>query len=222
MKIIYFHQHFSTPLGATGIRSYEMAKALIAEGHDVTMVCGSYSGGNTGLTDNFIDGQRQAIVDDIHVIEFELDYANSQTFSQRIGAFLKFAFRSVRMSLIADYDVIFCTTTPLTAALPGIFSRWLRGKYFIFEVRDLWPELPKAMGVITNPILLTMLSFLEWLAYKSAHQHIGLSPGIAQGIKRHLSAKKNVAVIPNGCDIELFTTEETAWQPDGVKNKPMV
>ena len=48
MNIIYFHQHFSTPGGSTGIRSYEMARMLIKKGHKVTMVCGSYNVANTG------------------------------------------------------------------------------------------------------------------------------------------------------------------------------
>ncbi len=42
MRVIYFHQHFSTPKGMVGIRSYEMARRLVARGHQVTMVCGSY------------------------------------------------------------------------------------------------------------------------------------------------------------------------------------
>ena len=42
MKILYFHQHFSTPKGSTGIRSYAMAQALLRQGHQVTMVCGSF------------------------------------------------------------------------------------------------------------------------------------------------------------------------------------
>ncbi|UGQ26243.1 hypothetical protein LRO55_18305 [Acinetobacter calcoaceticus] len=52
--------------------------------------------------------------------------------------------------------MFFATTTPLTAGIPGIFAKWLRRKPFVFEVRDLWPELPKAMGVIKNPIVLWM------------------------------------------------------------------
>lgn len=83
-----------------------------------------------------------------------------------------------------EYDLVFATTTPLTAGIPGIFARWLRGKAFVFEVRDLWPELPKAMGVITNPVVLGMMSVLEWLSYRSAHRLIGLSPGIVEGIER--------------------------------------
>jgi hypothetical protein len=41
VRVLYFHQHFSTPEGAAGTRSYEMARRLLHEGHKVTMVCGS-------------------------------------------------------------------------------------------------------------------------------------------------------------------------------------
>lgn len=50
MKILYFHQHFSTPKGSAGIRSYAMAQSLIRNGHQVTMVCGSFGAGQTGLS----------------------------------------------------------------------------------------------------------------------------------------------------------------------------
>ncbi|WP_206671613.1 hypothetical protein, partial [Parabacteroides distasonis] len=59
MKVIYFHQHFSTPKGSTGIRSYEMAKRLIHHGHNVTMVCGTYGGGEIGLDSVFTAGKRE-------------------------------------------------------------------------------------------------------------------------------------------------------------------
>lgn len=222
MKLLYIHQHFSTPLGATGIRSYEMAKAMIAKGHQVTMVCGSYQGGNTGLSQPFVQGQRRGDVDGIDVIEFELDYANSQSFSQRTMAFIKFAYRSIKISLTHHYDAIFTTTTPLTAALPGIIARWVRRKPFIFEVRDLWPELPKAMGVIKNPIVLSIMAVLEWLAYKSAHGHIGLAPGIVEGIKRHLQPNQYVALIPNGCDVSIFTRVSDQLHISEIKNKDFV
>lgn len=226
MRILYFHQHFSTPQGSTGIRSYEMAKALIANGHDVTIVCGSYSGGNTGIDGPFINGKRNGIVDGINVIEFELAYANDQTFLERSFAFFKFAWRSVKVALTEKYDLLFATTTPLTAAIPGIFAKLLRRKPFVFEVRDLWPELPKEMGVITNPVILGLLSILEWAAYKSANGHIGLSPGIKQGIERHLSSsfkeENPVALIPNGCDLHLFSEQKKQWQPNGIEDNDFV
>lgn len=223
MRILYFHQHFSTPLGSTGIRSYEMAKRLVQKGHSVTMVCGSYAGGNSGLNEQpFIDSQRRGQVDGINIVEFELSYANNQSFTQRIVTFLRFAYRSVKVALTHDYDLVFATTTPLTVALPGIAARWFRKKTFIFEVRDLWPELPKAMGVITNPAVLFGMGVLEKLAYRTADGHIGLSPGIVEGIKKHLKPEQDVAMIPNGCDIQLFNQQPEAWQPDQVNDEDFV
>lgn len=222
MKILYFHQHFSTPQGATGIRSYEMAKHLVKNGHQVTMVCGSYSGGNTGLNHAFVNGRRKGNVHGIDIIEFELAYSNSNNLLSRTWIFMKYAMKSIYLSLTEDYDIVFATTTPLTAGIPGIFSKVFRRKTFIFEVRDLWPELPKAMGVIKNPIILTLMSWLEWLSYNSADRCIGLSPGIVEGIKSKTSSSKPVFLVPNGCDLTLFSTSDASARPDGVNDDDLM
>lgn len=216
MKVLYFHQHFSTPKGSTGIRSYEMAKRLLRAGHEVTMVCGSYGGGNTGLQGEFRRGRREGAVEGIHVIEFDLAYSNATGFVKRALLFLLFAFRSIGVALTHRYDVLFATTTPLTAAIPGIFGRWLRGKPFVFEVRDLWPELPKAMGVIKNPIMLWALGVLEWCAYHSAHRLVALAPGMVDGIAKRGIARERIAMIPNGCDFDIFGESSQPWRPQGV------
>jgi hypothetical protein len=172
------------------------ARRLVQAGHEVTLVCGSYAGAQTGLTGPFRDGRRAGRVDGIQVIELELPYANRDGFLKRALTFVRFAWRSTWIVLRRDYDVVFATTTPLTAGIPGICARWLRGKPFVFEVRDLWPELPKAMGVITNPLVLWALGVLEWLSYRSAQRLVGLSPGIVDGIARRGVARERITLIP--------------------------
>jgi glycosyltransferase involved in cell wall biosynthesis len=223
MHILYFHQHFSTPSGATGTRSYEMAKKLLSLGHSVTMVCGSYNVGATGLANNFINGRREGDVEGIHVIEFDLSYSNTDGFTTRSWQFVKFAYQSVKIALKSDYDLLFATSTPLTASIPGIFSKIFRRKKFVFEVRDLWPELPKAMGVISNPLILWGMSVLEKLSYAQADACIGLSPGIVEGIKRRSRKDLPVALVPNGCDISLFESKtETFEMPFEIKEGQVV
>ena len=71
-------------------------------------------------------------------------------------------------------------------------------------MRDLWPELPKAMKVITNPLVLGLMSALEFVAYRSADACIALAPGIAEGIQRKGGQKGDIHLIPNGCDLKLL------------------
>lgn len=217
MKVLYFHQHFVTPQGAGATRSYAMARRLIEHGHQVTMVCGSVKGGNTGLSGPYVGGKRRGWVDGLDVIELNLSYSNHDGFLKRSLTFLKFALSSVVVALREPCDLVFATTTPLTAGIPGIAARWLRGKTFVFEVRDLWPELPRAMGVIRNPVILWAMDALEWVSYRSAHRLVGLSPGIVKGIMHRGVKEQNIALVPNGCDLELFGKDENPWRPDGVR-----
>ena len=223
MHILYFHQHFSTPKGAAGIRSYMMARQLVEAGHQVTMVCGSYGVGNTGLSSPFKKGRRSGIVDGIDVIEFQLAYANSVGLVARSWLFLRYAMAGIFMVLTRRYDLVFASTTPLTVGLPGIVARWIRRKPFVFEVRDLWPELPRAMGVIRNPLILGMLSVLEWASYHSAHRCVALSPGIADGIARRGIPRNRIAMVPNGCDMGIFKSGRVpAWRPEGLRDHDLM
>lgn len=222
MKILYLHQHFSTPKGSTGIRSYQMARKILQQGHEVTMICGSYGGGETGLTKPLSRGMRRGVVDDINVVEFDLAYSNSANFFVRSLLFVRFMLRSIWLVLTEDYDIAFATTTPLTVGVPGIVARWVRQKPFVFEVRDLWPELPKAMGVIRNPVILGALSALESASYKSATRLIGLSPGIVEGITRKGISVDRIQLIPNGCDLDIFASSAAPWRPEGVASNDLL
>ncbi len=205
MHILYFHQHFSTPAGATGTRSYEMARRLIEKGHRVTMVCGSGFMAKSGLGSEPQNGMREGWVDGIHVIEICLPYSNYDSLLKRAFIFLRFAVTSILIAWQQDYDLLFATSTPLTAGIPGIAMRCLKPhKKFIFEVRDLWPELPKAMKVITNPLVLGAMSVLEKVSYMAMHAGVALSPGIREGMKKRSANDKPITMFPNGCDTDLF------------------
>ena len=114
-----------------------------------------------------------------------------------------FAIAGAISLLSIDVDLVFATTTPLTAGIPGIFARWLRYSVCFRGTRSM-AELPRAMGVVRNPLVLTLLSGLEWLCYHSADHCIGLAPGICDGIAERGVENTRITSIPNACDIELF------------------
>ncbi len=205
VRVLYFHQHFTTPDGSSGTRSYEFSRALVARGHRVTMVCGKSATGGVNLPWDERRHWHRGDVDGIDVIVLPLGYSNRTGLARRSWIFLRYAWRSIGIALTQDHDLLFATSTPLTAALPGIAAKLLRrSQPFVFEVRDLWPELPRALGM-KNPLLLGGMSLLEWMAYRCADACVGLAPGIVDGIRRRAPAGRRIEMIPNGCDLDLFT-----------------
>ncbi len=206
MRVLYFHQYFCTPAGNSGIRSYGMAKQLLANGHNVTMVFAESPRLKSPLADvPYVKGVRRGQFEGIDLIEFNIQYSNKFGLIKRAWIFLLFSFKSIRLVFTEQYDLVYATTTPLTAGIPGIVMKFFgKKKPFVFEVRDLWPELPKAMGVIKNKMVLWALGVLEYYSYNKADACVALSPGIAEGIKKRLKKDKPVYLVPNGCDLQIF------------------
>ncbi|WP_375291547.1 glycosyltransferase family 4 protein [Qipengyuania sp.] len=199
-----------------------MARRMIERGHQVTMLCGRGVDGQSGLSGPFERGVRRGRVEGIDVIEVDLAYSNRDGFLKRTKTFLAFMLRTSKFIFTEQYDLLFATTTPLTVGVPGILGRWLRRKPFVFEVRDLWPELPRAMGVIRNPFILWAMGVLEWASYRSAHRLIGLSPGIVDGIAHRGVAQARIAMVPNGCDLDIFSSNSVPWQPEEVRDDDLM
>lgn len=204
LKIIYFHQYFTTPKGSGGTRSYSIAKELVENGHHVKVVCLKDIRSDNGLKGDFKNGIRIGVVEGIEIVEINIPYSNNLNLVKRSIAFIKYSFVCSFIAIKEDCDLIFATSTPLTASIPGIVGKIFRGRKFIFEVRDLWPELPVALGIIKNPILIKLLSILEKIAYISADKCIGLAPGICSGIEKRGINKKNIHLLPNASDINIF------------------
>jgi glycosyltransferase involved in cell wall biosynthesis len=119
-------------------------------------------------------------------------------------AFLKFAVRASIKAIGIKADVVFATSTPLTIAIPAVVaSKWNKVP-MVFEVRDLWPEMPVAVGALRNPGLIFLAKSLEKFAYKNSIAVNALSPGMRDGIVEAGYARANISVIPNAADISLF------------------
>ena len=186
-----------------GTRSYELARRLVAMGHEVNMVT-SWRGANE---------RKGWFVSDeagVKVHWLPVPYSNRMGFGERIRAFFQFAFYSARRAAALDADVVFATSTPLTIALPAVYAAHLRKAPMVFEVRDLWPEMPIAMGALQSPLLICAARALESWAYRHAAAIVALSPGMKQGVVDAGYPPRRVAVIPNGSDNEEYAFDAKA------------
>ncbi|WP_308219873.1 glycosyltransferase family 4 protein [Roseomonas populi] len=218
LNLLYLHQHYSGPGGATATRAHAMARALAARGHAVTLACGRYEGAETGLSGPFRRGVREGRVAGFRVVEFDIPCGNAQGLGARTGAFLRYAHRAARLAMRERFDLALASSTPLTVAIPALAARRLRGLPFVFEIRDPWPELPRALseahlgGGVPAPVLAAMGRLAD-AACRNAAAVIGLTEGMAETALARGAAPDRVHVVPNGCDLDLFGPQVAPWRP---------
>ncbi|MCJ7615407.1 MAG: glycosyltransferase family 4 protein, partial [Desulfobacterales bacterium] len=207
MHILYLHQHFATPKGSTGTRSYEFARRWVKAGHKITVITGYYDIGGLKTGNKLIEHHK---IDGIDVSVVGISYSNKQSFIRRVWSFIVFMIFSNFVGLgVKGVDMVYATSTPLTVGIPAMMIRFLKRVPYVFEVRDQWPEIPIEMGIINNQLLIKLLLWLEKTIYKNAATIVALSPGMAEGITSVLGSQhqKPITVIPNSCDIDKFSPD---------------
>ena len=207
-KLIYLHQYFTVPTVSGGIRSWEFSTRLVRDKWHVSMMCGDSEIHNISVSQivEFFDKYQGTF----HLNTISSRYSNKMGYSRRILAFLNFAVQSsLQVLREPKADLTFATSTPLTIAIPALLRKWLRGTPYIFEVRDLWPEMPIAVKAIRSPLAIFLARQLERLAYRNAAGIVALSPGMKEGIVKQGIAPEKVVVIPNACDNERFKVPDS-------------
>jgi glycosyltransferase involved in cell wall biosynthesis len=182
MHILYLHQYFNTPRTGGGIRSYEISKVLIKKGHKVSMIT-SYG--------NFYNFKKKKIkfkkIDGINVYFIDNLFDN-KTKSSKILSFIYFAIFFTFKALSIKADIVYATSTPLTIVIPALFKRFIQKTPYIFELRDLWPDVPIKYKYINNYFLIKFSLLLEYIAYKYAKKIVV----IVDGFKNHLIKFKKI------------------------------
>ena len=208
MKITYLHQYFNTPDMPGGTRSYEMARRLVAMGHEVNIVTSWREA----------DGRKSLFVTDeagIKVYWLPVRYSNHMGFGERIRAFFQFALRSAQCAATLDADIVFATSTPLTIALPSVYAARRRKVPMVFEVRDLWPDVPHAMGALNNRLVFWAAKRLEMFAYKRSAHVVVLTPTMRDFVSGKGIPLSKITSIPNLAILDAFQVGRK--KEDGMK-----
>ena len=200
MNIIYLHQYFSTPSMSSGTRSFEMARRLVKNGHKVYMLSSIHA--RSYKQRKFYSNENG-----IYVWWLPVKYSNNMSYIRRLFSFMRYCYLAIIQARKIEYDIVFATSTPLTIAIPGIFLSKLKKTPFILEIRDLWPELPIAIGALRSQFSIYLAKLLEKWSYNNSDHIIGLSEDMCQNIEMNGQSRNKISNIPNGCDIDLFNVE---------------
>lgn len=189
MKLLYIDQYFCFPDSADGVRSYDLATSFIKEGVDVTILTSDQSG-------NSAKGWSYEEREGLKVYKLNCPYNNKMGFWQRIWSFCKFFVNASIKALLIDFDLMLSSSTPLTNGVPALTVKYLKRKPYVFEVRDVWPGVPIAMGYFKNKFVQKILYAFEYNIYENAAAIVPLSTGMDTNIRKRFPTDKTI-VIPN-------------------------
>jgi len=224
MKIIYLHQYFKFPSENGGTRSYDLSKKFVKDGkHNVDIVT------TTSNIKYKTSNKRWNLYkqDGINVHYLYLPYNNSFSYFKRIIVFFKFLFFSTIKIINMKGDIILATSTPLSVGIPPIIKKIYDKTPFIFEVRDVWPEVPISLGLINNKLIQKILYILEKYIYLKASLIVPLSSDMKDSIinRYPIFYNKIIYVVENISEINRFQlgyNKEYSYIKDRICFKPKI
>jgi glycosyltransferase involved in cell wall biosynthesis len=206
MRMLLIHQAFTSGDEPGGTRHYELARHLQRAGHTFTIVASdiSYLTGQSAVARRGLFS-RQILDDGIQVLRAYTYPALHRSFVWRIFSFLSFMATSLWAGLRAGpMDLVMGTSPPIFQAVSAWLVARLRGKPFLLEIRDLWPEFAIDIGVLTNPLLIALSRWLERFLYARANHILVNSPAYRDYMLTHGIPSEKVSLISNGVDSSMF------------------
>jgi len=208
MKVLYLHQYYKTNHSVGGTRSYEFAKYLTENNIKVNVITGTE-----------ID-EKHNEQNNLYVYSTSTKYNNKMSKWRRILAFLEYDIKALFKGLrIKDIDIVFATSTPLTIGLPAVLISKLRKKKLIFEVRDVWPDVPIELGYIKNRLIIKLLRSFELWIYNNSEHIIVLSEGMYNSLISKGVNKSKITVIENLSNLYLYDQLKENNKPEYIKDR---
>lgn len=201
MKILVVSQYF----WPENFRINDLAKELVARGHQVTVLtgCPNYPAGE--VFEEF--KQNPAAFDDYFgaaVCRIPM-LARHRGSLRLILNYLSFVvgacvFAPFRLRGKA-FDVVFAfQPSPVTVGIPAVVLGRLKRAPVVFWVQDLWPETLVAVGVVRSAAALAAVGVLVGFIYNRCALVLGQSRGFLGSIARHCRDREKIRYFPNWAD----------------------
>ena len=106
--------------------------------------------------------------------------------------------------LFVKTDLIVATSPQFFTAVAGRWLSFFKGKKWVFEVRDLWPESIIAVGAMKRNRAIRFFEWIEKKLYQNADHIIVVTDTFKKKIIARGIAAEKISVFKNGANLELF------------------
>ena len=171
MKILFLTDNFPPEVNAPASRTYEHVWEWKKWGHTITVIT---------CFPNFPQGKVYAgyknqwckteMMDGIKVVRVWSYIAANKGFLKRTLDYISFSVTSFLMGLFQQSDIIVATSPQFFTALSGRTLSYVKRVPWVMEVRDLWPESIKTVGMMKNNLWIRYFEQEERWCYQSARK----------------------------------------------------
>jgi glycosyltransferase involved in cell wall biosynthesis len=200
MRIWILNHYASPPDQPTGTRHYDLGRVLVRQGHDVTIFASGFS--HITLREDRLQANERMRIDCIDGVRFV--WLRTTPYSANDGRralnMLSYAFNAIRVQRrMPRPDVVVGSSVHLAAVAAAFVIGKARRAPFVFEVRDLWPQVLVDMGAIKeNGTATWVLRRLESFLYRRARVIVSLLPRAVDYMTQLGIPREKVVYIPNG------------------------
>lgn len=204
MRLLFLNRSFWPDLEATGQNLTELCEELCAE-HEITFISGpSYhvAAPSRGLWKRDQFGK-------ITIIRtWGTRFPKRRLGLRVINLGTYFALAAVAALFAPKFDVIIAATDPPLLGILGAALKRCRRCSFVYNVRDLYPDVAEANGGIKSRFLLGLLRWANDVAYASADQVIVLGEDMRRRVLSKGVPAAKVVVVANSVDCQKMRPVE--------------
>lgn len=212
MRVLMMSQYFTPEITAAPVRLHPFAAGLASRGHRVEVVCevpshphGVVSPGYRGrpVQRRWMDGFR---------VTYVWAHASpSKLARHRLASYATYAAMSAAVAgLRGRPDVVLASSPPLSVGAVGALTAARHRVPWVFDVRDLWPEVAVAIGELGEGRALAAAEWLERRLYNRATRVTTPTEPFRAHIAQRCDDPGKVAVVANGTTREWLDAGEAA------------
>ncbi len=215
MHVLLIHQVFVRPEDPGGTRHYDFARYLVDKGHRVTVLAGTRS----YLTgERLAAGRRENPFPGLEIVRCGVVGGQRAGFVWRTIGYFSFMLSSFWAGLrTPQVDVLWGTSPPIFQGWTAWLLARLKGKRWLLEVRDLWPEFAIQVGALRNRGLIGLSEWLEGFLYRHSDEIVVNSPGFVEHIQYIDPSAKEILIVPNGVELVGDRLGGSRESPDASK-----
>jgi glycosyltransferase involved in cell wall biosynthesis len=206
MHILFLTDNFPPEVNAPASRTYEHAREWVRLGQQVTVITcvPNFPRGKVYEGYRNVLWQKEEMAG-IRVIRVWTYIAANEGFYRRTLDYLSFMISASIASLrVGKVDLIVGTSPQFFSAVGAFGVGLLKGKPWVFELRDLWPESIKAVGALRDGRILSLLEALEMFLYRRANRIVTVTHSFKASLVSRGIPSEKIDVITNGADLSKF------------------